>query len=335
MDKKEKILLVDVDSKIPNIALGKLSTYHKAKGYDVTYLKLGLRGFQKNARAKVIDGSKYRLVYVSNIFTTNQNKFKVIKHNGLWIGGVGSINPMLRLPDEIDRMEVDYSLWPDNDKSYGFLTRGCIRKCKFCFVPKIEGKISFYRNVSEVVRHKTAIFLDNNILAYKGHLDILRELRDKKITCQFNQGLDIRLLNDKNAKLLSEITYHQKYIFAFDNINYKKHVEKGTKLFQKYVPGKWAMRFLVYYNSEDPLSELVYRINWSKRHFVLPFIMRDKNCVDSLHRDFLTDYSGYVGSTGGQFCAMTFGQYLYSIKKPLERIHSSLSTYLKAKKGKI
>ena len=336
-----KIMLLNVDSKIPNIALGRLSTYWKGCGAEVLYISLGIKGFQKNKRAQIIDGSGCDRVYVSNIFTTSQNKFKVINCKKILIGGVGSIHPTLKLPPEVDECDVDYTLWPENDKSYGFITRGCIRKCKFCFVPKIEGKIRFENTVDSIVRHKTAIFLDNNILGYTEHLDILREIRDKKIKVQFNQGLDIRLINHENAKVLSQMRYYGKYIFAFDDIKYEKGVVRGTKIFQHYVPGKWRMRFLVYYSAEEPLCDLVYRIRWSKRHGVLPFIMRDKNCISSLYKDFLTDYCGYVGSTGGQFCKCSFAQYLFASKiikqqkAHKERIAKTLHIYQRAVRGEI
>ena len=164
---------------------------------------------------------------------------------------------------------------------------------------------------------------------------ILKELRDRKILCQFNQGLDIRLLNDENAKILSEMKYYQKYIFAFDSIHYLKAVERGTIIFKKYVPGKWRMRFLVYYNGNDPLKDLVFRIKWAKQHHVLPYIMRDKNCKESLYKDFLSDYTGWVGSINGQFCSSTFAQYLYKNRKDRERIYNSLKTYQQACKGLI
>jgi hypothetical protein len=331
----KKILLVDVDSKIPNIALGKLSTYHKSKGHKVDYLKLGLKGFSRNVRCRIVDASNYDSVFASNIFTNNQKKFRIINCADVWVAGVGSINSMVRLPPYIDKLDIDYSLWPDNDKSYGFITRGCIRKCKFCFVPRTEGKIYFDREIDRIVKHKVAIFLDNNILGFNNHRTILQELAEKKICCQFNQGLDIRLLDDENAEILSRINYYQKYIFAFDDIRYKKSVERGTKIFQKYVPGKWRMRFLVYYNPSEPLSDLIYRIEWSRKHYVLPYIMKDASCSSSLYRTFLMVYGGWTNSTGGQVCACSFPEYVNKECRDKERKAEVLNTFNKALKGEI
>ncbi len=331
-----KILLVNVDSKIPNIALGRYSTYFKEQGHDVTYLSLGIKGFQSNHRAMVVDAKQYDKVYVSNIFTTSQNKFKIINNNHVKIGGVGSINPHEWQMDEIHNSEIDYSLWPENDISYGFITRGCSRKCKFCFVPKIEGKIRFENSIDKIVRHKKVKFMDNNLLAYPNHMDILRELRDKNINCQFNQGLDLRLVTDENAKLLSELRYMGKYIFAFDDIRLEKVIARGTARMQKYMPQAWKMRFFIYVNADDKLHSLVYRVKWCKNHGVLPYIMRDKNCKTSMYRDFITDCTGWVAGTSGIFCVASFGQYLFHEKKNNpERVAKSLQIYKKALAGEI
>ena len=333
-----KILLVDVDSKIPNIALGRISTWHKSQGHNVEMMKLNMRVRMTNVRTRIIDCSKYDKVYASNIFNINRSKFKIINCDDVSIGGVGSINPLTKLPPQMEDLEVDYSLYPNNKKSYGFITRGCIRKCSFCVVPKIEGNLSLYSSLDRIIKHKIVIFLDNNILSYKGHMDILRDLRDRKIQCQFNQGLDIRLVNDENAKLLSELNYFGKYIFAFDDVRYAKSVEKGTKIFQKYMPGKWRMRFLTYYHPNNPLHELVYRVDWAKRNFVYPFIMRDLDCKSSANAEFIRLYYTWTGSVNGAFCVSSFPQYMYHNKKNgyfKGDVSEVLNTYRLAKKGLI
>lgn len=332
----KKILLVDVDSKIPNIALGKLSTYHKSLGDKVDYINLSLKGFSRNVRTRILDACNYNRVYASNIFTVNQKKFKIINCDDVRIGGVGSVNNLERLPVSIDRLNVDYSLWPDNDKSYGFITRGCIRKCKFCFVPRIEGKIRFETPIDKIVKHKIVIFLDNNILGYPEHKSILQELADKQIRCQFNQGLDIRLIDDENAKLLSKIPYYKKYLFAFDDIHYKDLVEKGIEIFQKYVSVKWMMKFLVYYSANNPLHDLIYRVEWLKERNTSIHVMRDINCMSSIFRTFLIEYTSYVGGSRGLFYKLSFSDYLeWRNFKYKDRVKEVLNIYNKALKGEI
>ena len=69
--------------------------------------------------------------------------------------------------EEIDRLQPDYSIYNiDSNLSYGFLTRGCPNRCKWCVVPKKEGKISPYMDIEEITAgRKKAILMDNNILA--------------------------------------------------------------------------------------------------------------------------------------------------------------------------
>lgn len=81
-------------------------------------------------------------------------------------------------------------------------TTGCVRKCKFCAVPKIEGKfreLDSWKNLP--------IICDNNLLAASmQHFHrVIDRLLDMWDWADFNQGLDIRLLNYKHAKRLAEI----------------------------------------------------------------------------------------------------------------------------------
>lgn len=95
------------------------------------------------------------------------------------------------------------------------------------FVPKKEGYIHKVNNVEDIIRHKKVKFLDNNILAYEHHYNILEKLIELNIKCQFNQGLDIRLIDKNNSILLSKLNYLNEYIFAFDNIKYKNIIKEN------------------------------------------------------------------------------------------------------------
>jgi len=163
-----KVLLVDVDSKIPNLALMKISNYYRNKGLDIELRKLGYQYYPGNKKKTTIDGSNYDAIFISVIFTTNKDVFEVINNKNVYIGGTGH-KITKKLPMEIDNEECDYSIYPDNNMSYGFITRGCIRNCPFCFVPKKEGMIYKDREVDQVVKHKKVIFMDNNILAHPDH----------------------------------------------------------------------------------------------------------------------------------------------------------------------
>ena len=101
-----RILLIDIDSKIPNLALMKLSAYHRTCNDDV--------GFD------ITDPDK---VYASVIFRKNKHLVDGLKfyypNADIIIGGSG-YDISVSLPDEIELMKPDYSLYPECDYSIGF-----------------------------------------------------------------------------------------------------------------------------------------------------------------------------------------------------------------------
>jgi hypothetical protein len=291
------ILLIDVDSKIPNLALMKISTFCKNKGDTVKLIRLGISYYPK--RRKHIDLwqlAEFDRIYVSAIFkgTIDYVHLHSISSDCVILYGGTGINPQIKLPEEIESLEPDYSAYPDNDTSYNFITRGCCRNCKFCIVPQKEGMIRQVNTIANIVRHKKVKFLDNNILAWKDHTKIFQELIDKNVKCCFNQGLDIRLINDKNMELLSKINYLGEYIFAFDNIKDKSIIEQKLKIVKKYIPLDYRIKFFIYCHPDmDIRNDVYYRVMWCKRHKVLPYLMRDIKCFEDRNSDFYTDLSAW------------------------------------------
>jgi len=320
-----KILLVDVDSKIPNLALMKLSTYHKQLGDEVEIIKLGLPGYPHNRKIKVADAEQYDKVYVSSIFTVNQDKYKIINCDNVEYGGTG-YDLRVKLPQEIDDMKEDYSLYPDNKISYGYITRGCIRNCPFCVVPKKEGKLYHYRDWRDILQdeHKEISFMDNNFLAYVDHKKILQELIDAKMEVDFNQGLDIRLIDGENSDLLRQLKYRGNYTFAFDNISEEKTI---CEKLQYLTWGKnWRFRFFVYCNANINISNVIYRIMFCKKNKILPYLMRDKNCWNSKNKNFYIDLAAYCNQPN-VFKKMTFHEYLTRRNIKSDRKISSLKIW--------
>ena len=124
-----KILLVNVDSRW-NMAIRKMFNYFK-QNHEVEMIDLGFSGYP-HKRTKVIDAAGYDKVFVSNIFDINKDRVTIVNCTDVVFGGIGSNNPHLQLPEEIEKTEPFY--FSDEDTSYGFITRGCIRKCWFCKV---------------------------------------------------------------------------------------------------------------------------------------------------------------------------------------------------------
>lgn len=113
------------------------------------------------------------------------------------------------LQDEIDAMFPDYSIYPDCDYAIGFLTRGCIRKCPWCIVPKKEGSIRAYSTWRQIKRpdSKDIVFMDNNVLASSHGIAQMCDMIGQKVRVDFNQGLDARLIDDDVAEILSKLKW--------------------------------------------------------------------------------------------------------------------------------
>lgn len=220
-----KILLINVDA-VWNVALRRMMAYYIAQGHEVEMRDLKLPSYP-HKKETTVDAAGFDLVCVSNLFERNAYRVQVENCGRVEYGGIGSRDPHRRLPDEIEATAPYY--YPEEKVSYGFITRGCIRNCWFCKVPKFEGKLKAYNSVEAIVRGipgEKVKFLDNNILAYPQHCDVFRWLIERNVRCEFNQGLDFRLVNDENLALLARLNYMGEYIFAFDDPKYEKLLEK-------------------------------------------------------------------------------------------------------------
>lgn len=186
------IALHDSDkTNFPNLALMKLSAYHKSIGDNVEWWNPLLT---------------YDLVYSSKVFTFTP-ECQYLPENTIK-GGTG-YGIMDELPQEIDNMFPDYSIYPKCDYAIGFLTRGCIRHCPWCIVPKKEGEIRPYQSWREIKRpdSRDIVFMDNNVLACPWGLLEIEDMIGEDVRVDFNQGLDARLITDDVAKMLSKLKW--------------------------------------------------------------------------------------------------------------------------------
>jgi hypothetical protein len=320
-----KILLVNVDSRW-NMAIRRMYTYYSREGHDVEMRNLGLSGYPHKRRVAV-DGSDFDKVFVSNIFDINKDRVTVTGCEDVTFGGIGSRDPHLQLPSDIEMTPPWYG--PEEKKSYGFITRGCIRKCWFCRVPKYEGALKEYNTVESIVRGvpgEVVSFMDNNILAYPHHMDVFKWLIERGTRCEFNQGLDFRLVNDENLDALARLNYEGEYIFAFDEPKYQPLLEKKLALMKKYIPQPWKLKFYIYYHPDMELRELFGRVEWCRARECLPYVMRDAACWNCENKDFLIDYAAYCNQAG-MFKKLTFEEFLEKRHKNPERRAKSLATY--------
>ena len=259
-----KVGLIDVDGNgFPNIALMKISAWHKAQGNDVEWC---------------LPLDRYDIVYQSKVFDETYSPDidwipmadKIIK------GGTG-YGLDTKLPDEIEHIYPDYSIYPEltKDTAYGFLTRGCPRGCEFCIVASKEGRRSYkVADLSEFWRGQKNIFLlDPNILACREHPDLLQQLIDSKVYVDFNQGLDIRLTTPENIALINRIKVKSIH-FAWDNANddLKPYFERYKALAKHKPHGRYGTVYCLT-NFASTMEENLYRIYTLRDLGYDPYVM--------------------------------------------------------------
>lgn len=215
-----RIGLIDVDGHhFPNLALMRISAYHKAHGDEVEWWWT--------------DFIHYDVVYMSKIFSETYSKDvpepmnadKVIKGGTGYCISLGEDgkehfdqSKNVSLPPEIEKMFPDYSIYPEFDFAVALTSRGCPRGCAFCHVQAKEGKRSYKcANVSDFWNGQKHIeVMDPNITACCEKRDLFRQYRETNATICFNQGLDIRLLNDADIDDINHMRIKDLH-FAWDN----------------------------------------------------------------------------------------------------------------------
>ena len=201
----------------PNLVLMKLSALYKESGYETELLKPSdvLKG------GNLFCGFSY--LYGACVFTWNHPTADALANVGVHVGGTGTVSKR-NLPYEAEHIMPDYSLYGVNDVAYGFLTRGCPRKCPFCIVSGKEGVQS--RKVADISEfwtgQKHIVLMDPNILACPDSLDLLQQLAESKACVDINQGLDARLLTEENILAINKIKVKMIH-FAWDNYEFKTY----------------------------------------------------------------------------------------------------------------
>lgn len=246
-----KIALHDNDTTDhPNLALMKLAAHHKAAGDDVEWFN-ALR-------------DDYDRVYSSKVFTWSKKNWLLPKNTKF--GGTGN-DIKVTLPDEVEHACPDYSLYGCK-KSYGFLTRGCIRNCEWCFVPAKEGKIRAHADIEEFARHKEVILMDNNVLAHDHGLDQIDKIGRLGLKVDFNQGLDARLIDRVVAQRLGKLKWIRHIRLACDSSAQINTVRRAVELLRWHnVNPAQIYCYVLVRDIEDALE----RVRFLKGMYVVPF----------------------------------------------------------------
>lgn len=216
-----KVGLIDVDShNFPNLALMKISAWHKAQGDEVEWW-IGLKHYDRVYKSRVFDD------------TYSKDIDHVIMADEVIKGGTG-YDMHKNLPDEIEHIYPDYGLYGIEDTAYGFLTRGCPRGCPFCIVKDKEGRKS--RKVADLSEfwkgQKHIELLDPNFFACKNWGGAAEQLIRSGAYINFDQGIDIRTMTKDRIEALKCMKIKRVH-FAWDRMQDEEIVTERLRMFKE------------------------------------------------------------------------------------------------------
>ena len=245
----ERIGLIDVDTRnFPNIALMKISAFHKSQGANVEWYD-------------PMFGGHFDKVYMSKVFSWTPDYAYPINADEVQKGGTGYAISMVdgkevfdkskddQLDPAIEHIYPDYSLYPQltQDTAFGFLSRGCPRGCSFCIVAGKEGRKSVkVANLEEFWHGQSKVVLcDPNILACPDWAELLEQCAASGAEFDFNQGMDARMLTREKIDALNQIRIKEIH-FAWDRYNERDLVLPKLELFAKYSKMKGSHNMMVF-----------------------------------------------------------------------------------------
>lgn len=289
-----RVGLHDVDGKgFPNIALMKISAYHKARGDSVEWW-FGMKEYDKVYVSKVFDDTytswddsvimAKTVQFGGTGFVSPDNGVMKTRFHFSDFGGKNEIEPekgiifQRELPEEIEHIRPDRSIYQEltEETAFGFLTRGCPRACPFCIVGGKEGRKS--RKVADLAEwwdgQKNIELMDPNILAAQEHIELLGQLAKSGAKVNVNQGADCRLLTDENIHALNKVNIKMIH-FAWDTMEQSQAVIDGLKLYAKLgaVQDPRKRRVYVLVNFGTTMEENLFRVYALKELGFDPYVM--------------------------------------------------------------
>ena len=265
-----KVRLVQLDGKLPNIALMKLAHWHRDQGDEVM--------LTRTVQPGLFEPLKFDVVYGSAIFKRSMPLSDLLRsaYPGAQVGGTGSGLPLNVTVEQmmgVERYEhYDYSLYPEFPWSIGFTQRGCRYKCPFCVVPRKEGGVVALNTIRDLWRpgtERNIVLLDNDFFGQEPQewQARIREIRDGGFGVNFNQGINVRAITPETAKAVASIRYYNRHFnrrrlhTAWDNLGQEKVFLRGVdRLEAAGIPPQHLMVYmLVGYAADETMERVLYR----------------------------------------------------------------------------
>jgi len=289
---EERLAIAQVDGRWPNLALAKIA----ASFNDVSFFS-------------PLEGAD--VVYASKVFLDTPDDPYLPENT---VRGGSGYDLKTKLPEEIERMKPDWSLWPEWTKDIGYSTRGCIRRCAFCNVREKDGDLRVVAEFADLTTGRSELILyDSNIIAAPmEHFKALcRDATKAHVRLNFSQGLDARLLTEEHAAILRKsCTVRRKY-FAFDHVGDEEAVRRAVKIMVDAGFHLSDMTFYVLIGFDSNPEEDLYRAELLRDIGVDPFVMPyDRH--DPYQRRFARWVNNYTA-----FHAMTWPEWQKRFKTPL------------------
>jgi hypothetical protein len=273
------VRLTQIDGALPNLALMKLAHWHKAQG-DTVHVT-------RSIQPELFEPA-YDRVYGSAIFQFSGDRLDRFQAQwpGAIVGGTGTMSAAKVEDITGDHEGVDYE-GQDVDYSIGFTQRGCRLKCKFCVVPKKEGKNRSVNTIADIWRgdpHPRKLHLLDNDFFGQAREDWqarVAELRAGKFRVCLSQGINVRLINDEAAEALATIEYRntkfneRKLYTAWDNLKDEGIFFKGVNTLERAgIPPKHLMAYmLIGYDPLETWARIWHRFNLMVERGIQPYPM--------------------------------------------------------------
>lgn len=277
-----RVLLFQVDGKIPNFALMRLSTWHKSKGDEIIFSRVF---------SDLWFVGKMDMVYASSIFVSSKLRRDAfaVRYPHAVVGGDGykpiwndltiigrnlgsNLREVIKDMDP-DTLKPDYSLYPWFEASLGYSQRGCRLDCGFCRMKTREGEARQVATLRSIWRGdpypKNIHLLDNDFFGQAEWREQLEEAIKYNFKVCFNQGINIRLINGEQAEVLSRVFYAddqfkvRRLYTAWDNLGDERIFKAGVETLNRAgIPAKHLMVYmLVGFRKGETIEEVMYRFN--------------------------------------------------------------------------